>query len=119
VFSQLTGPNGEEIVSFSGSSSVSGDLEGTGYGAGYGGFAADGAEGFGASGGVTVWTLTASPCGTGSLVISFAGASGNSQPTRWQIAQGAGTGDLVDVRGGGTYTSFATGSDWVGTIRCG
>jgi len=119
VFSQLTGPNGEEFFSISGTSTISGDLVGTGYGAGYAGFAAEGAEGFGASGGVTIWTLTARPCGTGTLVVIAAGALGMPQPMSWQIAQGAGTGDLVDVQGGGTSTSSATGSDWVGDIRCG
>ena len=125
VISQLTRPNGEappsgaEFLSISGSSTISGDLVGSSYGGGYVGFAAEGAEGFAAVGGARVLTLTDSPCGTGALVLSFAGASGLSQPISWQIAQGAGTGDLVDARGGGTYTSSATGSEWVGDIRCG
>ena len=124
VISPLTGPNGEalpngaEIFSISGASTISGDLVGTSYGAGYVGSAAEGAYGFAAVGAARVLTLTDSPCGTGTLVVSAAGASGMSQPISWQIAQGAGTGDLIDVRGGGTYTSSATGSEWVGTIRC-
>ena len=116
--SPLTGPNGEEFFSFSGSGALSGDLEGTTFGVGSIGWVSVEVE-TGATAGVSVWTLTASPCGTGSLAVFAAGVAGTGAPTSWQIATGGGTGDLVDVQGGGTSTASPDGSAvWVGDIRC-
>jgi len=115
---QITGPNGEQVFSFSGSGTLSGDLQGTTFGAGSVGLVSDEVES-GATAGVSIWTITASPCGTGSLAVFAAGPFGTDAPTSWQIAAGGGTGDLVDMQGGGTSTTSPDGSaTWVGDIRC-
>lgn len=56
------------------------------------------------------FTGTIEPCGTGSLVVR---ASGINEPTHsgtgtWEIVEGFGTGDLVDVTGGGTSEHQST-----------
>lgn len=116
-FAFVTGPNGEFLVSVSGSTTFSGDLQGSGFGAGFG-TANDDAE-VRASGSVSVWTLTGSPCGAGTVIVTISGVAGpDGEDNRWRIAAGGGTEDLVHMSGDGTYVQDGLIGEWVGTVRC-
>ena len=76
----------------------------------------------GALAGVAIWTITQSPCGSGTLIIWAASHGPFNAPgeNAWRIATGAGTEDLVNASGGGTFTQVAPAVlQFSGKIRCG
>ena len=77
------------------------------------------------SGGVDHFTGTIDGCGNGSMVFSYQTTSDSkgSFDARWDIAEGSGTGDLIGIRGTGTFTGTirpdgSTPTEYRGTVYC-
>jgi hypothetical protein len=73
---------------------------------------------------IFIYTLTASPCGTGTVIFmslnSSSGEPNSSSTGKWEIVAGTGSGDLVNVSGHGTTTISPdlSSADYEGEIFC-
>jgi hypothetical protein len=68
-------------------------------------------------------TGTVEGCGTGSFIIQVTG-NANSTTGEWEIIKDSGTGDLLTLRGSGTFTSVTSAAGvatdtYTGRLRCG
>jgi hypothetical protein len=67
-------------------------------------------------------TVTVEGCGTGSFIFQMTGISG-STTGEWEIVKDSGTGDLLTLRGSGTFTTATSPGvetqTFTGRLRCG
>ncbi len=104
---------------------VTGDIAGTGVGAGSAVIGTD----FASSVANAIVTATIAPCGSGTFVMRYFIVYDlhdvNGSLGTWQIVPGLGSGDLESLTGSGTFTITQTNPDlsnvsaWRGKVRCG